>query len=667
MKNRLLILVLIFFSFLNSFSQEVNFFNVELADRFSIPKFEKNGAFLIYEGKEKEKINFFNHYKILDFFQTFPDSKRNKTLNVFTFVVQESDFGTKLIQNFPSEFLGFEDMSNFKVELTNTYPNDYGTTSPVTNLGVPHSLKNFDYIGVPKAWDFTEGLTEIKIGISDSNIDENDIDFKYKTTYLPSYYYFDGTNYVNYYNPPYSMSNESWHGTSTAAIAAAQGNNANGMVGVCSNCSIVATRYGYGSPGSYANPTPNLNNLLQLAIAGVKVINMSWTSYSTIAPTSYNYQQWIFDELHDDYGVVCVAAAGNVNSYSASYAPNFILYGYPASYNHVVSVTSVNHKNSNFYDEVVDYSWGPVSWYNEDIISPTGTYVNGVFTSYYEGHTTNDQVDISAPGMYVFQYPWYVLSHVDSSGNPLRYGSGTSGAAPHVSGTFGLMLSLNSCLIPDEAEDILQLTSKNIEANPNNHMFVGRLGSGKLETGDAVEFVSESMNVNGNAIIDGHDFWRFNFNLKHVMNKLTISNQIFRDNNTSDFTAKNVIDVLENSDFKPNNSGFVDLKVDSAIVLCEPSSGRNSSFDKNKKNDEVLSKNILLYPNPNNGNFRISLNDTSINEASIEIYDIYGKLIFSDKSRNQDIDVELPTIANGVYMVKIKTNSSISNLKFIKN
>ncbi len=39
---------------------------------------------------------------------------------------------------------------------------------------------------------------------------------------------------------------------------------------------------------------------------------------------------------------------------------------------------------------------------------------------------------------------------------------------------------------------------------------------------------------------------------------------------------------------------------------------------------EDLKSNIILYPNPNNGNFRISLNDTSINEATIEIYDIYG-------------------------------------------
>jgi len=642
MKNKLIILIVILFfsvSF-NSFSQEVKIFNVELADRFNILKFEKDGSFLIYKGKETEKINFFNQYKILDFFQTFPDSKRNRTLNVFTFVVQESDFATKLIQNFPSEFLGFEDMSNFKVEFTNTYPNDYGTTSPVANLGVPHSLKNFDYIGVPKAWDFTEGLTEIKIGISDSNIDENDIDFMYKTTYLPSYYYFNGT-YVNYYNPPYSMSNDSWHGTGTAAIAAAQGNNANGMVGVCSNCSIVATHYGYGSPGTYINPTPNLNNLLQLAISGSKVINMSWTSYSVSPPSTYNYQQWIFDELHDDYGVISVAAAGNINSYSAPYAPNYILYGYPASYNHVISVTSVNHKNANFFDEVLNYAWGPVSWYNEDIISPTGTYVDGVFSSYYEGHTTNDQVDISAPGMYVFQYPWHVLSHLDSSGNPLRYGSGTSGAAPHVTGTVGLMLSLNTCLIANEVEDILQLTSKNIEANPNNHMFVGRLGSGKLETGDSVEFVSEAMNANGNALIDGQDFWRFNFNLKHVMNKLTISNQTFRDNNTSDFTAKNVIDIIENSDFKPNNSGFVDLRVDSAMVLCEASSERNSNYEKKERNNliEDLKSNIILYPNPNNGSFRISLNDTSINESTIEIFDIYGKLIFSDKSKNQDINV----------------------------
>lgn len=663
MKNKLLIIVLIFFSFYNCFGQEVKIFNFELVNRLNLPEFEKDDGFLNYIGKDEEKISFFNQYNVLDFFQTFPDSKRDRTLNIYTFVVKEEGFAIDLIQSFPNEFLGFEDMSNFKVELTNTYPNDYGITSPMPNLGVPYSLKNFDYINVPKAWDFTEGLTDIKIGISDSNIYEGDIDFAYKTTYLPSYYQSNGTNF---YNPPYSMSNESWHGTGTATIAAAQGNNANGMVGVCSNCSIVATHYNYGSPGTYTNPTPNLNNLLQLAIAGVRVINMSWTSYSTTPPTSYNYQQWIFDELHDDYGVVCVASAGNVNSYSASYAPNFILYGYPASYNHVISVTSVNHKNSNFSDEVLNYSWGPVSWYNEDIISPAGTYVDGVFSSYYEGHTTNDKVDISAPGMYVFIYPWYILSNVDSNGKPLIYGSGTSSAAPHVTGTVGLMLSLNTCLITNEVEDILQLTSKNIEANPNNHMFVGRLGSGKLETGDAVEFVSEAMNPNGNALIDGQDFWRFNFNLKHVMNKLTISNQIFRDNNTSDFTAKNVIEIIENSDFKPNNNGFVDLKVDSAIVLCETNFGRNSSFKKNKKNDEVLSKNILLFPNPNNGNFKISLNDTSINEAIIEIYDIYGKLIFSDKSRNQDIDVDLPKIANGVYMVKVYTNNNISNLKFIK-
>ncbi len=659
--SKKLIFLASFFIVFNIYSQDLYFYNVELSDRLNVPSFERKDNLIKYAGKEKEIIKFFDEYKIVDFYQTFSDSRRERTLNIYTFVVYDKSFGQKLLKEFPKQYIGFQNISDFKVDLTTTYPNDYGNTSPSNNLGVPESLKNFDYINVPKAWDYGYGSNSIRIGISDAKINENDLDFKNKLSVLSGY-----TN--TYLNAPFSMSSDIyWHGSATAAIAGAQGDNGQGITGICSNCSLVANSYGYGNPGTYNNPTPNLNNLLQLAISGVKVINMSWAMMSTSPPKSYNYYQWVFDELHEDYNVVCVASSGNVNSYQAIYQQNnFMLYGYPASFNHVISVISVNHKNASYEDQITHETYGDVSWYNEDLIAPTGTYQNGIYSSFDAAHTSNDLVDIAAPGWSVFQYPWYILNNT-SQGLPSYYGSGTSSSAPHVTGTIGLMFSQNECLLVDEIEDIIQLTSKNIESNPANNFFIGRSGSGKLETGDAVEFVHEAMALNGNAIIDGQDFWRFNFDLKHIMNKLTISNQIFRDNNMSDFTSKNCIEILSNVDFRPNNNGLIDLKTNRNLSLCKPITDKYYNFEKLESANTSLSENITLYPNPNNGNFTIDLNNKEIKDVSIEIYNVYGNRVYSKEFKNDLITISIDNLAIGVYFVKVKSDVINKELKFIKN
>ena len=300
-----------------------------------------------------------------------------------------------------------------------------------------------------------------------------------------------------------------------------------------------------------------------------------------------------------------------------------------------------------------------VSWYNEDLISPTGAlnYNGNLYTSFYASHTTNERVDICAPSHGVDAYLGF--------NTVLNNGSGTSGAAPHVTGTVGLMLTLNNCLTPDEVEDILQLSSKNIEANPYNSYFIGRIGAGKLETGDAVEFVYEMMNENGNAVIDGQDFYRFNFDLQQINNKLTISNQQFRDANTSNFVAKNEIDLLNDVDFKPNGLGFVDLKIDNGIDITCPSLNRvvNSKTNSNKiVKKETLTK---LYPNPNDGKFTILLSK-ELDSVLIEVFDIYGKIIYEGRSETNTINLDLPNLNSGLYLVRISNNNSSETLKFIK-
>jgi hypothetical protein len=77
--------------------------------------------------------------------------------------------------------------------------------------------------------------------------------------------------------------------------------------------------------------------------------------------------------------------------------------------------------------------------------------------------------------------------------------------------------------------------------------------------------------------------------------------------------------------------------------------------------DEISSYNeIKLYPNPNNGIITISSKD---NENEIySIYDLLGKCIYTGRMTGKISKVDLSSISNGMYILKIKN----STLKMIK-
>ncbi|MFM7594678.1 MAG: T9SS type A sorting domain-containing protein, partial [Flavobacteriales bacterium] len=90
-------------------------------------------------------------------------------------------------------------------------------------------------------------------------------------------------------------------------------------------------------------------------------------------------------------------------------------------------------------------------------------------------HQHNSRVDLSAPG--------YLVNISDS---PVNYtvASGSSYAAPLVTGTVALMLSVNPCLDNDEIEQILKGSSVNIDAI--NPAYAGSIGVGRLNAKAAV-------------------------------------------------------------------------------------------------------------------------------------------------------------------------------------
>ncbi len=281
-------------------------------------------------------------------------------------------------------------------------PNDYALYTNWNNN--TNSSWHLDLIWAYAAWDVTHGTEAV--AITDQNYWVNHEDLAGKVLH------YDTTN-----------NSSQGHGTAVATAAAGNTNNGVGLSSVGYDTELGLFRMNY-------------NEVLAAAYDGYKVINMSWTS-------GCDHNQYVEDALHEAYGLgsFLVASAGNGSTCGG---PTELVY--PAAYDVVFSVSSVDHNDS--HD------------------NPNGSL----------SHQHNSSVDLTAPGYNVpiTAAPGWVL-----------FGSGTSYAAPIVSGTAALIASVYPGISPVEIKYILQSTAVNIDAqNPN---YVGMLGAGRLMAGEAVK------------------------------------------------------------------------------------------------------------------------------------------------------------------------------------
>ncbi|WP_395074636.1 zinc-dependent metalloprotease, partial [Flavobacterium sp.] len=87
----------------------------------------------------------------------------------------------------------------------------------------------------------------------------------------------------------------------------------------------------------------------------------------------------------------------------------------------------------------------------------------------------------------------------------------------------------------------------------------------------------------------------------------------------------------------------------------------------NQFNTNVLSsedfefKDFSLYPNPNNGSFKISFIPESNDDIEIVVYDISGRNIYNKTFQNSgvfDQELQLNTISSGSYIVTIENGEN---------
>ena len=171
--------------------------------------------------------------------------------------------------------------------------------------------------------------------------------------------------------------------------------------------------------------------------------------------------------------------------------------------------------------------------------------------------------------------------------------------------------------------------------------------------------------------------------------------EITEHNNYERFHAlKNTLQLTER-----DWSSSTQEDIDELIAIAEANTGRSSSmakgvlcfyFDicyentiaidmpiKSKSEYAKSSGNVLLeetdnllsiYPNPTSSSVEIELSNLDINILQIEISDLFGKIIKTEKGSTSRAKVNLSDLNNGIYLFRIYLNNGeVEVRKVVKN
>lgn len=272
-------------------------------------------------------------------------------------------------------------------------------------------------ISAANAWDISSGSTDLIALTIDTGVDYNHPDLQKNLWKNPLEIpgnsidddgngYIDDVYGINAITNTGNPADDNGHGTHVAGIIGAQANNGIGVAGVSPNVKIVAAKFLNSSgTGSLSNAIKAIayGNALKKAGYNIVVSNNSWGS------VSYSDALKVAIQDSEKLGILFVAAAGN---------------------------SATNNDSSPFY---------PASYAVPNVISVGSVDAGAIYSSFSNyGPTT---VHIAAPG-------GSILSTIP--GSMYAYKSGTSMAAPHVTGVVVLTQSVCSgVLTAPQTKDII--------------------------------------------------------------------------------------------------------------------------------------------------------------------------------------------------------------------
>lgn len=351
-----------------------------------------------YIVKFKEEVSMQQIFDIVDLYKYKLIGKSERRM----FLLKTSD-----IQDFEQKATGLiEFIEEDKVRKSHVIPSDtyysYQWALPALNMS--------------KAWDITKGSNTVYVAIIDSGVNRNHPDLAGA----------DIRNGWDYILDEFCDWDSVGHGTNVTGIIGAQTNNDKGIAGVNWNVAIIPQRAIWSD--GFVYESGEIQAIYDAADMECDVINLS------IGGPDYSPAENLAISYAIAKGSIVVASAGNEGTAA---------YSYPASYNDVISVGSI--------DSNLKYSY---------------------FSQY------NDKVDVIAPGSSIYTTGDWLN---EGYGIDYVYASGTSFSAPYVSGIAALMSACKPTITAAEFSEILKATSTDL-GNPgfDTHYGYGLINAEKM-------------------------------------------------------------------------------------------------------------------------------------------------------------------------------------------
>jgi subtilisin family serine protease len=347
-------------------------------------------------------------------------------------------------------------------------PNDefFSKQWHLSNTGQSGGTAGAD-INALAAWEITTGDPNVVIAVIDSGVDPSHPDLI--NNLVPGYDFVEDDDRPDpsLYHPLDA------HGTLIAGIAAAQGNNGMGVVGVAPKCKIMPIRIHSARRGLLWED--DLAEALRwAALQGADIISNSWGF------------PWESDVIHSAVkdvtspGGIGRAGKGCVVVWAVDFGGRPIRSGAQEAYKEVIAVGAVDHNDVrwNFSD------YGP----ELDLMAPSSE-------SDGEGSVWTTDV-LGMPGVSLFNEDPNLLDYTGEAG-------GTSMCAPMVAGVAALILSIDPNLSNEEVRRYLLSSARDL-GDPGRDDYYGW---GCVDAGAALDMLqTERADVNLDQRVNLQDF-----------------------------------------------------------------------------------------------------------------------------------------------------------------